>query len=69
MSRFKYPLRIRYKPLSSTKKKKVAEQNEARSIMKMTLIEISIRKCLDCGALFESAGNRRCDTCKERDHV
>lgn len=40
--------------------KDIEQKNHARRLAQLTPIKISVRQCLSCGELFESAGNRTC---------
>jgi hypothetical protein len=38
----------------------IAQKNNARKLAGLTPIQIRIRRCIACGSLFESSGNRTC---------
>lgn len=40
--------------------KEIEQQNKARRLMGLSVIEIKTRTCLNCGGLFQSAGRRTC---------
>lgn len=47
----------------------VGKQNAARVKLDLPKIEIKIRTCTTCHALFESVGNRRCSDCKRLESI
>lgn len=40
--------------------KEVSLMNRARELAGLSPIEVKIRRCITCGGLFESVGNRTC---------
>jgi hypothetical protein len=48
------------KRLSLTVKKDIEMKNHARRLANLSPIKITVRNCIRCGQLFESAGNRTC---------
>ena len=48
------------KRLPEAIKKEIGQQNSARKLMGLSLIEIKVRTCLNCQGQFESAGRRLC---------
>jgi hypothetical protein len=40
--------------------KDIELKNHARRLASLSPIKIKVRRCISCGALFESAGNRTC---------
>ncbi len=40
--------------------KDIELKNHARKLANLSPIKITVRECISCGALFESAGNRTC---------
>lgn len=46
--------------------KEIDQQNKARRMMGLSPIDVKTRACLDCSALFQSAGRRICG-CKRAD--
>ena len=50
----------KYKTLPPSVVKDIEQKNIARKLAGLPLIYIKVRKCLSCGAPFESAGNRTC---------
>jgi hypothetical protein len=56
--------------LSSTKKRELEEQNQARQSCGLNPIIPKIRSCLACGELFESIERRLCGcTDRQESHV
>ena len=43
--------------------KDIGLKNHARLLAGLSRIAIKVRRCSDCGVLFESAGNRKCNDC------
>lgn len=43
--------------------KDIQLKNHARALAGLSRIQITVRRCGDCGVLFESAGNRKCNEC------
>ena len=66
--KLRMPKRMRIKKMATAIKKDIEEQNKARALAKLPLIEIKVRKCLSCGTLFESAGERNCG-CITQDEI
>lgn len=40
--------------------KEIANKNNCRRLAGLPLLEITVRRCIRCHCLFESAGNRTC---------
>lgn len=49
--------------------KDIELKNEARRMAGLSRIVITVRKCMQCGLLFESAGNRNCGCSSKKSEV
>lgn len=56
--RFENGLRIKTLPPSVIKD--IEQKNIARRLAGLSPIHVRVRRCLTCGSMFESAGNRTC---------
>ncbi|MBP9706947.1 MAG: hypothetical protein KBD78_04835 [Oligoflexales bacterium] len=50
----------RVKTLPPSVVKDIELKNNARRLANLTPIKIRVRRCIACGTMFESAGNRTC---------
>lgn len=50
----------KYKTLPPSVVKDIEHKNIARRLAGLSPIQIKVRRCISCGAPFESAGNRTC---------
>ena len=48
------------KRLTPSARREIELKNHARKLADLSPIKIKVRKCISCGKLFESAGNRNC---------
>lgn len=51
---------IRIKTLPPSVVKDIEQKNIARRLAGLSSIHIRVRRCLSCGSMFESSGNRTC---------
>jgi hypothetical protein len=51
---------MRVKTLPPSVIKDIEQKNIARRLAGLSPIHVRVRRCLSCGSLFESAGNRTC---------
>ena len=51
---------IRIKTLPPSVVKDIEQKNIARKLASISPIQIRVRRCLACGFMFESSGNRTC---------
>jgi hypothetical protein len=51
---------LRIKTLPPSVVKDIEQKNIARRLAGLSPIQIKVRRCISCGAPFESAGNRTC---------
>jgi hypothetical protein len=56
--RFENGLRVKTLPPSVIKD--IEQKNIARRLAGLSPIHVRVRRCLTCGSMFESAGNRTC---------
>ncbi len=56
----RYENGIRIKTLPPSVIKDIEQKNIARKLASISAIQIRVRRCLSCGCLFESSGNRTC---------
>ena len=57
--------KLKIKRLTPSARREVELKNHARKLAGLSLITIKVRKCISCGKLFESSGNRNCG-CQSR---
>lgn len=51
---------VRIKTLPPSVVKDIEQKNIARKLAAISPIQIRVRRCLSCGYMFESSGNRTC---------
>ncbi|MBX9702965.1 MAG: hypothetical protein K2X39_02305, partial [Silvanigrellaceae bacterium] len=51
---------VRIKTLPPSVIKDIEQKNIARRLASLSPIQVKVRRCLTCGSMFESAGNRTC---------
>ena len=52
--------RLNVKKLTPSALKEIELKNHARKLAGLDPIKVVVRKCMSCGKLFESSGNRSC---------
>jgi hypothetical protein len=56
----RYENGVRIKTLPPSVVKDIEQKNIARKLASISPIQIRVRRCLSCGFMFESSGNRTC---------